>query len=131
MYTDPIADYLTRIRNAAKARHVAVSMPYSRLKEQISRVLRDSNFIRGYRVEEADPQRVLTLLLKYKRDKQSVISSIRRVSTPGLRHYVGVQDMPRVLNGLGIAVLSTSRGVVTGKEAIRLNVGGEVLCEVC
>lgn len=130
MYTDPIADYLTRIRNAAKARHVSVTMPFSKLKGEMSRVLKASGFIRDYRVEEAAQQHALTVFLKYKADKRCVIAFIKRISTPGLRRYVGRQNLPRVMNGLGIAILSTSRGVMTNKQASDLNVGGEVLCEV-
>lgn len=130
MYSDPIADYLTRIRNAAKAGHSAVVMPASRMKEEMSRVLKETGFIRDYRRVSGEPQPSLTVFLKYGRDKRCAINSIRRKSRPGLRCYVGVEQLPRVLNGLGVAILSTSRGVMTNQEAGKLRVGGEVLCEV-
>ncbi|MCS6794548.1 MAG: 30S ribosomal protein S8 [Raineya sp.] len=130
--TDPIADYLTRIRNAIKARHRIVEIPASNIKKEITKVLFDKGYIQNYKFEDTpNHQGVIKIALKYHPiTKESAIMNLKRVSTPGLRKYVGVKDMPRVLNGLGIAILSTSKGVMTDKEARTLNVGGEVLCYV-
>ena len=131
MYTDPIADYLTRIRNAIHANHGIVSMPSSQLKEAISAVLKDYGFIRDYRVSKEHIQGLLQIALKYNREsKKSAIESLNRVSRPGLRKYANTKNMPRVLNGLGVAILSTSKGVMSDKEARKQHIGGEILCYV-
>jgi len=129
--TDPIADYLTRMRNAIKANHRVVEVPASNLKKEITKVLLDKGYILNYKFEEEGPQGSIKIALKYDPvNKVSAIKKLARVSTPGLRQYVGYKDMPRVLNGLGIAILSTSKGVMTDKEARELKIGGEVLCFV-
>ena len=131
MNTDPIADYLTRIRNAAKAGHRVVEIPASNLKKEITKILFDQGYILSYKFEENKVQDIIKIALKYdKQTKQNVIKKIQRVSTPGLRKYSAANEMPRVLNGLGIAIISTSKGVVTNKQARQENVGGEVLCYV-
>ena len=129
--TDPIADYLTRIRNAYLAGNKVVEMPSSKMKESLTKILCEKGYILSYKVVEAAPQNSLKIALKYHpQTKMPAIKKIERVSTPGLRQYTDVKDMPRVLNGLGIAILSTSKGVITDKEAKDLNVGGEVMCYV-
>lgn len=128
--TDPIADMLTRIRNAAKAGHPNVDIPSSKLKAEIARILRDNHFIRGYRVTEDDKQDVLRVYLKYTEEESPVFRELTRVSKPGLRRYVSAGEIPRVKNGLGIAILSTSVGILTDQEARRRKVGGELLCTV-
>jgi small subunit ribosomal protein S8 len=129
--TDPIADFLTRIRNAIKARHRVVEIPASNIKKAITQVLYDKGFIQSYKFEETAPQGVIKIALKYNpTTKQSAIVELKRVSKPGLRKYAGTTEIPRVLNGLGIAIVSTSKGVMTDKEARSLKVGGEVLCYV-
>lgn len=129
--TDPIADYLTRLRNAIKANHRVVEIPASNLKREITKILFDQGYILNYKFEEGNPQGIIKIALKYDPvDKVSAIKDLQRVSRPGLRHYTGYKDMPRVLNGLGIAILSTSRGVMTNKEAKEQKIGGEVLCYV-
>jgi len=130
--TDPIADLLTRIRNAIMAGHKVVEAPASKLKKEIARILHEKGYILSYKVtEEEGKQGTLKIALKYNpRSKQPAIKGIRRVSRPGLRQYSGVEDMPRVLNGLGIAIISTSKGLMTDKEAKKENIGGEVLCYV-
>ncbi|CAH0994501.1 30S ribosomal protein S8 [Emticicia aquatica] len=129
--TDPIADFLTRIRNAIKARHRVVEIPASNIKKAITQVLYDKGFIQSYKFEEVAPQGIIKIALKYNPvTKQSAIVELKRVSKPGLRKYAGTTDIPRVLNGLGIAIVSTSKGVMTDKEARALKVGGEVLCYV-
>jgi small subunit ribosomal protein S8 len=129
--TDPIADFLTRIRNAIKARHRVVEIPASNIKKAITQVLYDKGFIQSYKFEEVAPQGVIKIALKYNPvTKQSAIVELKRVSKPGLRKYAGSTDIPRVLNGLGIAIVSTSKGVMTDKEARALKVGGEVLCYI-
>ncbi|WP_420577362.1 30S ribosomal protein S8 [Ekhidna sp.] len=131
MVTDPIADYLTRIRNAITANHRVVEVPASNLKKEITKVLHSKGFIRNYKFEEDGKQGIIKIALKYNpQTKQSAITSLERASTPGLRKYSGADTLPRVLNGLGIAILSTSKGVISDKEARRENVGGEVLCYV-
>lgn len=131
MYTDPIADYLTRIRNAVKAGHRVVEIPASNLKKEITKILFDQGYILSYKFEDNSVQGTIKIALKYDRQtKESVIRNIERVSKPGLRKYASAADMPRVLNGLGIAIVSTSHGVITNKQAVRENVGGEVLCYV-
>ena len=130
--TDPIADYLTRVRNAIKARHRVVDVPASNLKKELTKVLFDKGYILNYKFEDTDnKQGSIKIALKYNPEtKESAISKLQRVSSPGLRQYKGSDSLPKVLNGLGIAVLSTSKGVITDKEAKALNVGGEVLCYV-
>ncbi|KPK85233.1 MAG: 30S ribosomal protein S8 [Bacteroides sp. SM23_62_1] len=131
MSTDPIADYLTRIRNAIMAKHKIVEIPASNMKKEITRILYDKGYILSYKVDEDDKQGVIKIALKYHpQTKTSAIKSLQRVSRPGLRKYVSVNKIPRVLNGLGIAILSTSMGVMTDKEARKMKVGGEVLCYV-
>ena len=129
--TDPIADYLTRVRNAVSAKHRVVEIPASNLKKEITRVLFEKGYILNYKFIDEGPQGSIKIALKYDPvNKVNAIKKIIRVSTPGLRRYVGYKNMPRVLNGLGIAILSTSKGVMTDKEARSLEVGGEVLCYV-
>ncbi len=128
--TDPVADMLTRIRNALQARHSEIKLPSSTLKVEIARILKEEGYIKDYRVSTGDDRPQLGLLLKYSADKKAIITSIKRVSKPGLRKYVNSQKVPRVLNGLGIAIVSTSRGVMTDKKARETGVGGEVLCTV-
>jgi small subunit ribosomal protein S8 len=129
--TDPIADYLTRLRNAIKAKHRVVEIPASNLKKEITKILFDKGYILNYKFVEEGPQGSIKIALKYDPvNKVNSIKKLTRVSTPGLRQYVGYRDMPRVLNGLGIAILSTSKGVMTDKEAKDLKLGGEVLCYI-
>src|SRR3974390_2307554 len=130
MMTDPIADMLTRIRNATMARHDRVEMPHSRLKEHVAGVMKSEGYIDDVRVGEAEHPRTLTLVLRYGRDRKSAIDGLRRVSTPGRRVYVRHDHIQRVCSGMGISILSTSRGVMTDREARRQRVGGELLCEV-
>ncbi len=131
MFTDPIADYLTRIRNASSAGHRVVEIPASNLKKEVTKILFDQGYILSYKFEENEVQGIIKIALKYDRlTKEPVIRKIQRISTPGLRKYASSGDMPRVLNGLGIAIVSTSHGVMTSKQAQRDNVGGEVLCYV-
>ena len=131
MYTDPIADYLTRIRNAASAKHRVVEIPASNLKKEMTKILFDQGYILSYKFIENKVQDSIKIALKYdKVTKQPIIKEIKRISTPGLRKYVSASEMPRVLNGLGIAIVSTSRGVMTNKKARQDNVGGEILCHV-
>jgi small subunit ribosomal protein S8 len=131
MTTDPIADYLTRIRNAIKARHRIVEIPASNIKKEITKVLYEKGYIQNYKFEDSAVQGTIKIALKYNPvTKQSAIVNLTRISKPGLRKYTGSDSLPRVLNGLGIAILSTSKGVMTEKEARTLNVGGEVLCYV-
>jgi small subunit ribosomal protein S8 len=130
--TDPIADLLTRIRNAILAGHKVVEAPASNLKKEIARILFEKGYILSYKVVKSDNgQGILKIALKYNaKSKKPAIKELQRVSRPGLRHYSGVDDMPKVLNGLGIAIVSTSRGLMTDKEAKKENIGGEVLCYV-
>lgn len=131
MNTDPIADYLTRVRNAIAAGHRVVEIPASNLKKEMTKILFDQGYILSYKFNDDNVQGTIKIALKYDRDtKESVIRKIQRISTPGLRKYVGSKEMPRVLNGLGIAIVSTSKGVMTNKKARQENVGGEVLCYV-
>ena len=131
MYTDPIADYLTRVRNAILAGHRVVEIPASNLKKEMTKILFDQGFILSYQFNDSSAQGAIKIALKYDKDtKESVIRKIQRVSTPGLRKYVSASEMPRVLNGLGIAIVSTSKGVMTNKKARTENVGGEVICYV-
>jgi small subunit ribosomal protein S8 len=130
--TDPIADLLTRIRNAIMAGHKVVEAPASNLKKEVARILFEKGYILSYKVIDGDgPQGVLKIALKYNpKSKRPAIKEIQRVSRPGLRQYIGVDEMPRVLNGLGIAIISTSKGLMTDKEAKKEKIGGEVLCYV-
>jgi small subunit ribosomal protein S8 len=129
--TDPIADYLTRIRNGIQARHRVVDIPASNLKKDITKILFDKGYILNYKFVDEGPQGTIKIALKYDPvTKVNAIKKLRRISSPGLRQYVGYKDMPRVLNGLGIAVVSTSHGVITDKEARTEKVGGEVLCYI-
>ena len=129
--TDPIADYLTRLRNAIMAHHRVVEVPASNLKKSITKILFDKGYILNYKFVEDGPQGTIKVALKYNPEtKQNAIKSLKRVSTPGLRRYTGYKDMPRVINGLGIAIVSTSKGVMTNKEAVAQKVGGEILCYV-
>jgi len=131
MYTDPIADFLTRIRNAAMANHKVVEIPASKLKKEITKILFEQGYILSYKFEDNSVQGTIKVALKYDKDtKESVIRDIQRISKPGLRKYSGSTDLPRILNGLGIAIVSTSKGLMTGKKAKQLNVGGEVICYV-
>jgi small subunit ribosomal protein S8 len=132
MVTDPIADYLTRMRNAISAKHRVVEIPASKLKKEITKILFEKGYILNYKFEnEGSHNQTIKIALKYHPlTKQPAIADLKRVSSPGLRKYVSVSDMPRVLNGLGIAIVSTSKGLMTDKEARTLNVGGEVLCYI-
>jgi small subunit ribosomal protein S8 len=131
MNTDPIADYLTRIRNAVRANHRVVEIPASNLKKEITKILFEQGYILSYKFDDSSVQGTIKIALKYtKETKEPVIKKIQRISKPGLRKYAGSTELPRILNGLGIAIVSTSRGVMTAKQAQRENVGGEVLCYV-
>src|SRR3954453_8226439 len=130
MMTDPIADMLTRIRNAGLARHDRTELPASRLKEAVAKILKSEGFIADVRPSEGDGPKKLTIVLKYGRDRQSAIDGVKRVSRPGRRVYVRHDRIPRVLSGLGISILSTSRGLMSDREARRQKIGGELLCEV-
>ena len=128
--TDPVADMLTRIRNANSAKHDTVDVPASKLKKAIAQILLDEGYIKSYTVEDNGNQGIIHITLKYMGKKEQVISGLRRVSKPGLRVYAGAEEMPRVLRGLGIAIVSTSQGVMTDKKARKLHIGGEVLAFV-
>ena len=129
--TDPIADFLTRLRNAIQATHRVVEVPASNLKKDITKILFDQGYILNYRFVEDGPQGTIKIALKYNpQTKVSAIKSLTRVSKPGMRKYTGYREMPRVINGLGIAIISTSKGVMTNKAAAELKIGGEVLCYV-
>jgi small subunit ribosomal protein S8 len=131
MNTDPIADYLTRLRNAIKAQHRIVEIPASNIKKEITKVLYEKGYIQSYKFDDTSVQGTIKIALKYNpATKQPAIVSLQRISKPGLRKYVDNENLPRVINGLGVAILSTSKGVITDKEARTLNVGGEVLCYV-
>lgn len=131
MTTDPIADLLTRIRNATRAKHARLDVPASKLKTEIARVLKEEGYISTYKlVEENKVRKTLRVFLKYTPDKRSVITGLRRVSRPGSRNYVGVSEIRPVVGGLGISILTTPRGVMTGRAARKARVGGELLCEV-
>lgn len=131
MTTDPIADFLTRLRNAIKAEHKVVEVPASNIKKDIAKILFEKGYILNYKFEEDDKQGIIKMALKYNpATKVSAIKNIERISKPGLRKYADSKSLPRVLNGLGIAIISTSQGVITDKEARTLKVGGEVLCYV-
>ena len=128
--TDAIADMLTRIRNANAAKHDTVSVPASNIKKDIARILEEEGYIKGYKVTEDDKQGMIEITLKYGPNKARTITGIKRVSKPGLRIYTGVEDMPRVSRGMGIAILSTSKGIMTDKDARKANVGGEILAYI-
>jgi small subunit ribosomal protein S8 len=130
MTADPIADMLTRVRNALVARHPKVDVPASRLKAEIARILREEGYILNYKLTEEGPKRFIRLYLKYTPASLPVISRIERVSRPGCRVYIGSKDIPRVLGGLGINILTTPKGVMTGSRARKEGVGGEVLCQI-
>lgn len=130
MLTDPIADMLTRIRNAIRARHVQVDIPASNVKTELARILRDEGYIQGYEKIADDKQGTLRVQLRRASDGSDIILGLERVSRPGCRIYVGKDDIPKVQGGLGVNILSTSRGVMTGREATKAGVGGEILCNV-
>ncbi len=132
MYTDPLADFLTRIRNASAAGHRVVSIPASKIKKEITKILFDQGYVLSYKFEKTDNnQGSIKIALKYDQTtKQPIIQKIQRISTPGLRKYAGSTELPRILNGLGISIVSTSNGVMTGKQAKQDKVGGELLCYV-
>lgn len=130
MMTDPIADMLSRIRNANNARHKSVDVPCSKIKKEIAKILLDEGYIKGYDVVEDDKQGMIKIDLKYSQDGERVISGLKRISKPGLRVYVKCDDVPKVLGGLGIAIISTSKGIITYKLARQEKVGGEVICYV-
>jgi len=129
MYTDPIADYLTRVRNAQMARHKVVEIPASNIKKEITKILEEKGYILSHKFEDDGKQGIIKIALKYANNVPA-IRKIERVSTPGLRKYCGATELPRVLNGLGIAIISTSKGVITDKEARTQNIGGELICYV-
>lgn len=128
--TDPVADLLTRLRNASLARHASVAIPMSKLKLNIVRILEEEGFVRSFSVKEAQPRAQIVVALAYDHDKRSIIHGLRRVSTPGCRIYVSNNELPRVKNGLGIAIVSTSQGVMSDSRARTEGIGGEFLCEV-
>ena len=130
MVTDPIADMLTRIRNANQMRYKEVEVPASKIKIEIARILKEEGFIADYKVKKSDVQSIIVLKLKYGQNKERVITGLKRISKPGLRVYAKAQELPRVLNGLGIAIVSTSHGVMTEKQARRESLGGEVLAYI-
>jgi small subunit ribosomal protein S8 len=127
--SDPLADFLTRIRNAGMVRYETVDIPMSNLKVGVAKVLREEGYIKDYQIIEDNKQGILRIELKYGPNDELVISGIRRVSKPGLRQYVKADDIPKVLSGLGISIISTSKGIITDREARRLRIGGEILCE--
>ena len=131
MVTDPIADYLTRIRNASTAKHRTVEIPASKIKKEITKILFDKGYILNYKFEDETFPKTIKIALRYHPlTKEPAMTNIQRISSPGLRKYVSAEKLPRVLNGLGIAVISTSRGLMTDKEARALNIGGEVICYI-
>ena len=128
--TDPVADFLTRIRNAIRARHQKLDVPASKLKAEIARILKEEGYISNFKPTEEDGHKVLRIYLKYGPNNEATISKLERISKPGCRVYVGRNEIPRVLGGMGINILTTPRGVMTGRDARKAGVGGEVLCEV-
>ena len=128
--TDPVADFLARIRNAIKARHQKVDVPASKLKMEIARILKEEGYVANFKATEEEGRKVIRVYLKYGNENQAAISNLQRVSRPGCRVYVSRNEIPRVLGGLGINILTTPRGVMTGKQARKEGVGGEVLCEI-
>lgn len=130
MNTDPIADMLTRIRNAVRARHSRVDLPASNLKVEIARILKEEGYVSSYKVVDENKRRVLRVVFRYTTDKRSVLTNLKRVSRPGCRRYVGKNEIRPVVGGMGVSILSTPRGIMTGQSARKEGVGGELLCEV-
>ncbi|MEI3530543.1 MAG: 30S ribosomal protein S8 [Bacilli bacterium] len=130
MVTDPIADMLTRIRNANQMRYIEVEVPASKIKEEIARILKETGFIADYKIKKNNIQNIIVLNLKYGQNKERVITGLKRISKPGLRVYVKADEVPKVLNGLGIAIISTSKGIMTDKQARTESLGGEVLAYI-
>ena len=131
MTTDPISDYLTRLRNAISAGHKVVEVPASNMKKEMTQILMEKGYILNYKLVEDNKQGIIKIALKYNgKTKQPAINNLTRVSKPGLRKYAGVEDMPKVLNGLGLAILSTSKGVMSDVEATKNNLGGEIICRI-
>jgi small subunit ribosomal protein S8 len=128
--TDPVADFLTRVRNAIAARHQKVDVPASKLKAEIARILKEEGYISNFKLTEEEGHKVLRIYLKYGSNNEAAINSLQRVSRPGCRVYVGRNDIPRVMGGLGVNILTTPKGVMTGKRARKEGVGGEILCEI-
>ena len=131
MTNDPIADMLTRIRNAIKARHTKVDVPASKLKTEIARILKEEGYILNYKVAEEGARKTIKIYLKYQANNKPVISDLERVSRPGCRVYANCADIPRVMGGLGVNILTTPKGIMTGRDARKERVGGEVLCQIC
>ncbi len=131
MITDPVADMLTRIRNASSARHPKVDVPASKLKTELARIMKEEGYILNFKVAEEGAKKVIKIYLKYQPNNKPVISEMSRVSRPGCRVFVSCDEIPQVLGGLGVNVLTTPRGVMTGRDARKQRVGGEVLCEIC
>ena len=129
-FTDPVADFLTRIRNGIRARHQKVDVPASKLKLEIARILKEEVYIANFKATEEEGKKIIRVYLKYAADNSAIITNVTRVSRPGCRVYVGKNEIPRVLGGLGINILTTPKGVMTGKQARREGLGGEILCEV-
>lgn len=129
-FTDPVADFLTRIRNGIKARHQKIDVPASKLKVEIARILKEEGYISNYKATEEEGKKVVRVYLKYGADNSAAISNVKRISRPGCRVYVGKNEIPRILGGLGVAILTTPKGVMTGKQARKEGVGGEILCEI-
>mgnify|MGYP006155557131 FL=1 len=131
MHSDPLADFLTRIRNAQMAQHKVVEVPASNLKKEVTKILFDQGFILNYKFVDAKPQGIIKIALRYDdKSRRPAITEVKRFSRPGLRKYGGALELPRVLNGLGVSIISTNKGLMTDKEARRLNIGGEILCTV-
>jgi small subunit ribosomal protein S8 len=128
--TDPIADMLTRVRNAVQAKHASVQVPFSKVKLAIAKIMEQEGYISSFDIEEKDSRKVLKLLLKYDSERRPAVNGLRRLSKPGLRVYAGMHDIPRVLGGVGTVVVSTNRGIMTGREARRRHLGGELLAEI-
>ena len=128
--TDPVADFLARVRNAIRARHAKVDVPSSKLKVEIARILKEEGYIANFKAVEEEGRKIIRVYLKYGAENEAAISNLQRVSRPGCRVYVGSSDIPRVLNGMGINILTTPKGVMTGRDARKQGVGGELLCEV-
>lgn len=128
--TDPVADFLARVRNALRARHAKVDVPSSKLKVEIARILKEEGYIANFKAVEEEGRKIIRVYLKYGAENEAAISNLQRVSRPGCRVYVGSSDIPRVLNGMGINILTTPKGVMTGRDARKQGVGGELLCEV-
>jgi len=129
-FTDPVADFLTRIRNGIRARHQKVDAPASKLKLEIARILKEEGYIANFKATEEEGKKIIRVYLKYAADNSAIITNVTRVSRPGCRVYVGKNEIPRVLGGLGITILTTPKGVMTGKQARREGLGGEILCQV-